>query len=255
MESFEFAITPSGILRRRIVEEAVTEEVANLLLNQLARDFVVVTPNLIEPGDAFSALHAIATPGGDVWYAAKVRKLTFNGFWSAEADRVYPSPSGETAIPDAAAFTVPVPIPLFVFINPKRRTLLMLAFLVQRLEDGTERKAWARLPFPNTYSDGKLCPGELPAFDEHASFATNALDMLEAWTSNPWNEDLCGSDTHSFLRTIGSFHLPEGEALEATAADWAAYADIVNPGIEVVSAAFEPLFALYGKEAAGVGRQ
>lgn len=245
--TIEIAFTPTGVVKRRISEEAVTEEVADLIFQQIARNLSVFTPNLLDGTEFFSALHGISNQDRSTWFAAKLRKLKFNGDWIAEARRIFPGSEGEVPFPDASELAVDVPIPLFLFISPEEKRLFLLAFKVTE-RNGEVRKTWARLPFPNCYTDGALCPGQLPVYDNHVSVTTNALRMLEAWIVNPWNGDLNDGDTLGFLRRIASFSLPEGTHIPAKADDWTRYATAVNPGVEVVNAAFEPLFALYGKE-------
>lgn len=249
MDHTEIVFTPTGVLRRRVSEEAVTEEAADLIFNQIARDITVFTPNLIDEGEWFSALHGISNQNGSSWFAAKIRKLKFNGSWVAEATRLFPGKDGLVTFADASELAVEVPVPLFVFIAPQEKHLFLLTFKVTELADGTLRKTWARLPFPNCYNDGALCAGELPVYDQRLSITTNALRMLEAWGDNPWNQDLYSPDTQSFLAKVASFILPEGEPIPADEGDWNRYASSVNPGVEAINSAFEPLFALYGTKA------
>ena len=254
MENIEIAFTQTGVVKRRVTEEAITEAVVDLIVNQIARDVAVFTPNLIDAGDYFSALHGISNQAKSTWFAAKVKKLKFNGQWVVEAERLFPGRDGEVPFPDASELVVDVPIPLFVFICPAESRLFMLTFQVSELEDGVTRKTWARLPFPNTYNDGALCSGLLPAYDHGLSVTTNAMRMLGAWIENPWNEDLYSEDTQDFLARIASFSLPDGGKIASSAQDWSRYAVAVNPGVEAINSAFEPLVALYGKEAGDAPR-
>ena len=249
MENLEIVFTPTGVVKRRVTEEAVTEDVAEFIINQVAKNLTVFTPSLIDAGEYFSALHGISNQARTTWFAAKLKKLKFNGRWVAEADRIFPGRDGEVPFADASELAVEVPIPLFVFISPTEKRLFLLTFKVTKKEDGSLRKTWARLPFPNCYNDGSLCPGQLPVYDHSKSITTNALRMLEAWIDNPWNADLYSSDTQDFLECVASFAMPEGKRIPADAHDWNIYAVPVNPGMEVVNSAFEPLFAQYGAAA------
>lgn len=248
MDKFEIVFSPTGVVKRRVSEEAVTEEAADVIVNQLARGLTVFTPNLIDGGEFFSALHGITNQNGICWFSAKVRKLVFNGPWVAEAARLFPGRDGLVPFADASELAVAVPIPLFVFISPQDKHLLLLTFKVAELPDGGLRKTWARLPFPNCFNDGTLCAGELPVYAQSVSVTTNALRMLEAWSRNAWNEDLYAPDTADFLASIASVKLPGGEPIQADASVWNRYAVSVNHGVEAVNSAFEPLFALYGTE-------
>jgi hypothetical protein len=249
MDHMEIAFTPTGVVRRRVSEEVVTEEAADLIFNQIARDITVFTPNLVDAGEYFSALHGVSNQNGSSWFAAKVLRLQFNGSWVAEAARMFPGRDGLVTFADASELAVEVPIPLFVFIAPQEKHLFLLTFKVTELSGGGLRKTWARLPFPNCFNDGALCTGELPVYDQSVSVTTNALRMLAAWVDNPWNADLYSPDTPNFLAKVASFMLPGGEPIPADESDWSRYASAVNPGVAVINAAFEPLFALYGTEA------
>ncbi len=254
MENLEIVFTPTGVVKRRVTEEAVTDEVADVIINHVARNVAVFTPNLIDAGEYFSALHGITNKARNSWFAAKIRKLKFNGTWVVEAGRLFPGKDGEVLFPDSSELAVEVPIPLFVFICPEDRHLFLLTFKILERDDGTKWKTWARLPFPNCYTDGALCTGELPVYDQSVSVTTNALRMLEAWIDNRWNADLYGEDTQAFLERIASFSLPAGERVPATASDWLEYAEPENPGIDVINSAFDELFALYGQEVADACR-
>lgn len=246
--NLEIVFTPTGVVKRRISEEAVTDAVAEFIIAQMARNLTVFTPNLIDGGEYFSALHGISNQARATWFAAKVRQMKFNGRWIAEADRVFPGRDGEVHFADASELAVEVPIPLFVFISPAEKRLFLLAFRVTKQEDGSLRKTWGRLPFPNCYDDGSLCPGQLPAYDHGVSVTTNALRMLETWIDNPWNADLYSSDTQDFLECVASFAMPDGKSIPADKHHWSMYATSVNPGVDVINSAFDQLFAQYGTE-------
>lgn len=248
MDNLEIAFTPTGVVKRRVSEEAVTDEVAEFIIAQVARNVAVFTPNLIDAGEYFTALHGISNQARTTWFAAKVRKLKFNGRWIAEATRIFPGRDGEVQFADASELAVEVPIPLFVFISPEEKRLFLLAFRVTKREDGSLRKTWGRLPFPNCYDDGLLCSGQLPGYDQSVSVTTNALRMLETWIDNPWNADLYTSDTQEFLECVGSFALPDGKSIPADKHHWSMYATSVNPGVDVINSAFDQLFAQYGTE-------
>lgn len=71
--NIEIAFTPTGVVKRRVSEEAVTDAVAEFIIAQVARNLTVFTPNLIDTGCCCA--HTTGHNGRENWIR-RLRKVS-----------------------------------------------------------------------------------------------------------------------------------------------------------------------------------
>lgn len=236
-------MTPEGAIYKESYNSVrVDLDLHDYFKRQAKAELHFVTPSLGafgDPADPIVAdLRFVMRPEGAPWQTAAIRipRLNFHTVWEAQDDLLLPTfaQNGVLIDPETAR-TLRCDIPEFMELwwlidvprDPSQRgygETTMFGILDCPAENRLENpelppRRTVVLPLPNTYSNAKICTGDLSTDEPaHVSLPAKVTWLYDRWVHAPWNRDLFDSMAARF-RALFKWNV-EGQFTPANHQSW-----------------------------------